>query len=169
MWVGPEVCKLACVSERMPWWSEPFAGSSGDWFKQAMTERGIGVEKVAFGYADDNPRERGASFAVLAGDQALAQYRPDLRVAHCHGRPMLGEDLLLFPVFHPEAFWRNPRWRGLLAHELGQLMLLAKDPDSWRLFVPQSCVKCRGAADHEDKMGVLYCDGCHKPAQGVLT
>lgn len=161
MWHGPETCKLAVVTEQMPWWSEPMDGPSGEMFKKAMSDKGIGVEKVAFGAATDDPLEREAEFVVLAGDVALARYRPDLRVAHCHGRPMLirheQSDLIYFPVFHPEAYWRNPRWRSLLDHELGQLMLLARDVDNWKSFIPQSCVKCRGSADFHDKMGVLYC------------
>jgi hypothetical protein len=157
MWVGPEVCKLAVVTESMPWWSEPFDGPSGEMFKGAMTTVGIGIEKVAFGAADDDPKDREAQFVLLCGDVALSRYRTNLRVAHCHGRPMMLDHRILFPVFHPEAYWRNPRWRSLLDHELKQLMLLAKDKDQWRSFIPQSCVKCRGAADYTDLMGVVYC------------
>lgn len=162
--MGPEVCKLAVVTESMPWWSVPFDGPSGEMFKKAMSDKGIGVEKVAFGTAEDEPLEREAEFVVLAGDVALAKYRPDLRVAHCHGRPMMNGSLLLYPVFHPEAYWRNPRWRPLLDHELGQLMLLAKDRAEWQKFSPLSCVKCRGAADWRDGMGVVYCEDHYKPS-----
>lgn len=157
MWVGPESCKLAIVTEKMPWQTEPFDGPSGAMFKDTMTKAGIGVEKVAFGFAGDDPRERQASFTVLAGDRALHTVRTDLWVRQCHGRPMMLDHILWYPVFHPEAYWRNPRWRSLLDHELRALMSLARDRENWRSYLPQSCVKCRGAVDYTDLMGVAYC------------
>lgn len=165
MWVGPEVCKLAVVTEKMPWWSEPFDGPSGEMFRGAMTEVGIGVEKVAFGTAEEDPVDRQASFVLVAGDVALSKYRPDLRVAHCHGRPMqVVANVIAFPVFHPEAYWRNPRWRSLLTHELKTLMTIARSPEDWDRYVPESCVKCRGLVEYTDDMGVHYCHE-HGPQQ----
>jgi hypothetical protein len=162
MWVGPEVCKLAVKAEKMPFQAVPFDGNAGKMFKAAMVEAGIGVEKVAFGYATDEPAES-VRFVILAGDKALASVRPDLMVRQCHGRPMLLDGGVVgFPVFHPEAYWRNPRWRPLLAAELQVLLKVARNPDDWEDLCPQSCVKCRGEVYYTDPARVAYCE-VHKP------
>ncbi len=169
MWVGPETCKLAVVAGKMPFQTSPFEGRAGDYFKKAMTEAGIGVEKVCFGDTDmdleDQIQGIRAGHIVLAGDRALQYFRKDLRVSQCHGRPMMmfpdfpDRTPLLFPVFHPEAYWRNPRWRALLLLELQSLMLIARTGE-WAS--PQSCVKCRGSADYTDPMGVVFCEEHHR-------
>lgn len=169
MWVGPETCKLAVIAHRMPFQNAPFEGNAGKMFKDTMTHTGIGVEKVAFGDDVDMDLEDAiqgvkAQFVILAGDRVLQWFRPDLYVRQCHGRPMLmfpdfpDRTPILFPVFHPEAYWRFPRWRALLAVELKSLMELAHNRNRWQDFCPQSCVKCRGLPHRTDPMGVVYCE-----------
>jgi hypothetical protein len=162
MWVGPDVYKLAVITEKMSFQGSPFEGNAGKMFKDSMVEAGIDVGKVAFGYATDIPNED-VQFLVLAGDKALATVRPDLKVRFCHGRPMLLENGAIgFPVFNPEAYWRNPRWRSLLAAELQVLLNVARNRDRWEEWCPQSCVRCRGEVYYTDPARVAYCE-VHKP------
>ncbi len=168
-WVGPATCRLAVVAERMPFQITPFEGAAGAMFQSEMTTTGIGVGKVAFGFADTHLEAAlsglGAKFVLLAGDGALSLFRPDLRVRQCHGRPMLiapGSPVILYPMFHPEAYHRNPRWRGLMQHELRVLMGLGSDSERWSEHCPQTCVKCRGPQAMTDPQGVVYCES-HLP------
>jgi hypothetical protein len=163
MWTGPSRPKLVVVAQNLVNEQQPFDSIGGSIFKTSLMKAGIPVEKVGFTWSHPGTaieiRDRGATFVILAGEGAVALWRPDLHVRQCHGRMMaLDDECFGFPTFHPEAFARNPRWRSLLCKELQILREIASDPESWISRSPLTCVRCRGEFYRVDDMGVVYCE-----------
>lgn len=134
-------------------------------FKLRMTEVGVSPDRAGFGWATKEALklalDRGAQFIVLAGDEALSLVRSDLSVKECHGRAMLASPdspVIMFPMFHPEAFLRNPRWRLTAVDELSTLKVIGGNREKWLDYVPDSCVRCRGEFHRVDDVGVVYCE-----------
>lgn len=172
-WTGQGTCKLAVI------FPEERNEVSRRLFLSLMTEAGLPVDRVGFGTIHptikDDVEESGAQFVILSGTAAVRLYRPDLRTGQCHGRIMLLEPSktstdgpLAFPVFHPEAYWRNYRWRELLVKELRLLREIAQNRNSWLSYVPDSCVRCRGEVIHFDDNGVPYCERCFGTSEGAV-
>lgn len=163
--IGPERIKLAVIAENLGGEETPFSSPAATMFKNSLVEAGISPDRLGFGWATEasllDAEERGASFLLLAGDAALHLVRPDLSVGECHGRAMLFSadpaGLIVFPVFHPESYFRNPRWRSRLVEELRLLRAIGVDRDSWVSFTPDSCVRCRGEFYRVDDQGVVFC------------
>lgn len=96
-------------------------------------------------------------FVCVAGNAALHLYRPDLGVGQCHGRPMAfhNDDTVVVPVFHPEAYHRNPRWRISLVNDFNVLRGIAAGKEPWVRH--STCVFCRRPATVADKNLLLVC------------
>lgn len=165
---GPLTCKLMVIAADY----DPQSPASRT-FKEAMTEVGISVDRVVFGWTETVEEEvesRGAQFIVLAGQAALELVRPDLHVGECHGRAMLldhetPDGPLVYPLFHPDSYYRNPLWRNSLLQELRQLIAIGRDRDNWTKYTPDTCVKCRGEFFRVDEQGVVYCELHSVPEQ----
>lgn len=167
MWVGAKEAKLAAVTTPIGDDYRPFASPGGRVFKEMLDEAGIDVTRVAFGWADDllwtGLYGIGAQYVIAAGQHALDQWRPDLEIRQCHGRPMLIDDRIVMPVPHPESLWRRqdapgPDYRNILHAQFANLRALALDRDNWLEYSPTSCVKCRSDDVWKvDGNGVSYC------------
>lgn len=167
MRVGPPECKLAAVG---PFGDDEATAS----FKSMMTASGVPQEKVVFltpdSFVDLEPS--GAKFVLLAGSEALGLFRPDLHPGLCHGRLLLldlsDRGILGFPVFHPETYRRNPRWRTMLLKDFAFLKRAASE-GLWPSDGPQTCVRCRGLKFDTDINGVVYCGPHWKSREGRDT
>jgi hypothetical protein len=159
-WTGPDDARLAVLSPAPTF--EPL--------QQVFQEIGTDPARILFGDGKLSELEdRGVSYIVLAGQACLDQFRPDLAIRQCHGRPMLlwpglshCAGPIVMPVFHPEAYRRNPRWQSLLRIQLGSIRRVALDRDNWINECPDTCVACRGEFYAVDPHGVVYCD-THAP------
>lgn len=170
-WTGPDTCRLAVVS------TADFDTQAGRLFKSTFVDAGINVDRVAFGPVDKNTvakvSELGAKYVVVAGIDSLQFFWPDLSIRECHGRPMQLTTTywpVAFPVFHPEAFLRNPRARALLRQQLQLLKLMGSESENWSRFLADSCVKCRGEMYSIDDRGVVYCrnpNSCSNDGEGA--
>jgi len=131
-------------------------------FKGLLNSARINPDNVGFFDSTEPLEESGATYVILAGEQPLQAFRPDLHPGLCHGRVMLVDletrGALAFPVFHPESYRRHLRWQTVLLKELALFKEIGRaDFWSWADFAPDTCVKCRQPKYDTDKNGVVYC------------
>lgn len=113
------------------------------------------------------------SFIILAGGGALKAFRPDLKIAEVHGKPLLlgnGEGygqwhiswpgfndthmVVLFPIYHPNYMAIKRVARDTAIAELRSLYAIHEDPlDGW----PEDCYRCGSPADFYDAWAVPLC------------
>lgn len=161
--------KLLVAGERPPGREKfPFTNRAGKNFREAMQRARIKPERALFFYPLDLDEllltigGESAEFVILSGDKMLQLVQPDLRTAQCHGRVMGLDDgpdpVLMFPVFHHEAFVRMPKQFGpILDDELALLRHIASHKDQWTKFVADTCVKCRAPRYRVTPQRVVYC------------
>lgn len=118
----------------------------------------------------DQLRLSGAEWVLLTGNIPLQVFRPDLRIGKARGRPFLlvrhGIQMKAFPVFHPSAVLRNPKWEPDLVSDLRAFKhILDMDPGTPLAEICwTTCVVC-DEADEEwtfDEDGMVYCRNCIK-------
>lgn len=167
----------------------PFVGAAGKLLKQTMTK--VGLEPTEFAWMntascwpttdgkgrtpmlgeinacsknrEEQLKTSCARWVILTGNIPLQAYRPDLRIGKIHGQPLVHNDIVFFPVYHPAAILRNRGWAPEFEEDLTAFRTMIQR-DSWT-WITSRCVSC-GVREEEmetmsvDGWGVVTCGSC---------
>lgn len=168
----------------------PFVGASGNLLRYILKEKGFPLADVAFanavscfpgrvkgGDAKPTPDQLSAcrpwlraqidvinpSYIFLVGGTALEAFRPDLSLAHVHGKPLFydGVDLehkpetskVIWTIYHPAAALRSKKYERMLRDDLATFQEWLTQGQPW----PEFCYICGKDVEEYDRWGFPYC------------
>jgi DNA polymerase len=122
----------------------PFVGAAGQYLEELLLKIGLTRQNVYIanvikcrppGNRDPLPDEIAACrphldrqialihprLLVTLGRFSMERYFPGASISRIHGQPKRAGNVIFYPMFHPAAALRQPRWRALVEEDMMRL------------------------------------------------